>query len=367
MVQPMRRNRKKTLIFLIYMVVSVFSTRSNSESMRDYSRLLEFIALEDQEDPLYPFDDFQEEMDLESHLANVAFFEEHQKLLERIRRDLPGEDIQYRLEGMERRLLFVPETRQLYATLHESYCKKVVNEVLKKTGLENPFIRIESLLNERPEIPESENGVSAYLVHNLVKEYVAAYVFTGSGSRQVRVEVKGQEFVGEVGSFTTVVILEDDGRLAFTRVPFTIWQNSARNPYTALMVPAEETLHIALRDVTEMVIRRQMETQPVKDIKTLREIVDEWVAVEEGVVGGLVSILLPEILQKFMPGLVPHSLMIQDIEKKSRLHKYRYLKAGVSLARQMGHRRWLGMFQAAPTQVRVLLMKCPSVASASPG
>jgi hypothetical protein len=367
MAQRMPRNHKKTYIFFIFLLVSVFSTRSNSGSMRDYSPLLEFIALEDQEDPLYPFDDFQEEMDMESHLANVAFFEKHQELLESVRHDLPGEDIQYRLEGLERRLLFVPETRQLYATLYESYCKDVVNEVLEKTGLKNPFIRIASLLNERPDISESENGVSAYLVHNLVKEYVAAYVFSGRGSRQVRVEVKGQEFVGEVGSFTTDVLLEDDGRLTFARAPFTIWQNSARNPYTALMVPAEETLHIALRDVTEMVIRGQMETQPVKDVETLREIVDEWIAVEEGVVGGLVNILLPEILERFMPGLVPQALMIQDVEEKSKFHKYRYLKAGVSLARQMGHRKWLGMFQVAPKQVRALLKERPSVASLPPG
>ncbi len=363
MAQPMRCNHKKTLMLLLFVMISVFSTPSNTEPMRDYSPLLEFIALEDQEDPLYPFDDFQEEMDMESHLANVAFFEKHQELLERIRHDLPGEDIRYRLEGMERRLLFVPETRQLYATLYESYCKDVINEVLEKTGLENPFIRIASLLNERPEISESEKGVSAYLVHNLVKEYVAAYVFSGRGSRQVRVEVKGQEFVGEVGSFTTNVLLEDDGTLAFTQAPFTIWQNSARNPYTALMVPAEETLHIAVRGVTEMVIRGQMEKQAVKDVETLREIVDEWIAVEEGVVGGLVNTLLPEILERFMPGLVPQSLMIQDIEEKSRFQRYRYLKAGVSLARRMGHRKWLGMFQVAPRQVRALLMERPSVAS----
>jgi hypothetical protein len=359
----MRCNHKKTFILSIFVLVSVFSIRSNSEPGRDYSRLLEFIAMEDQEDPLFPFDDFQVEMDMESHLANVAFFQKHQELIERIRHDLSGEDIHYRLERMERRLLFVPETRQLYATLYESYCKDVINEVLAKTGLENPFIRIRSLQNARPEISESEDGVSAYLVHNLVKEYVAAYVFFGRGSRQVRVEVKGQEFVGEVGSFTTDFILEDDGRLAFTRAPFTIWQNSARNPYTALMVPAEETLHIAVRGVTEMVIREQMQEQPIKDVETLREIVDEWIAVEEGVVGGLVNTLLPEILERLMPGLVPQSLMIQDIEEKSGFHKYRYLKAGVSLARQMGHRKWLGMFQVAPKQVRALLMERLSVAS----
>jgi hypothetical protein len=64
-----------------------------------------------------------------------------------------------------------------------------------------------------------------------------------------------------------------------------------------------------------------------------------------------------------IPGLVPQSLLIQDIEEKSSLNKYRYLKAGVSLARQMGHRKWLHMFQVAPKQVRTLLLEFPSTAS----
>jgi hypothetical protein len=359
----MHRIDRKSAIFFIFLMTSVFPVLSHSAPLRDYSRLIQFILLEDRENPLFPFDDFQEQMDIESHADNVAFFQEHVDLLERIRHDLPGGDIEYKLAGMEQRLLFVPETRQLYATLYESYCKEVVKEILDKTGLDNPFARIETLLNAHPEIPESANGVSAYLVHNLAKEYIAVYVFSGHGSKQVRVELRSREFVGEVGSFTTDITLGDDGRLAFTRAPFTIWQNSATNPYTALMVPAEETLHIAVRGVTETVIKEQMALQPARDVETLREIVDEWIAVEEGVVGGLVNTLLPEILERLIPGLVPQSLVIQDIEEKSSLNRYRYLKAGVSLARQMGYRKWLNMFQAAPKRVRRLLRGSPSIAA----
>ena len=40
---------------------------------------------------------------------------------------------------------------------------------------------------------------------------------------------------------------------------YTIWQNSAQLTYNALIVPIEETLHIALRPYTEKAIRNEIE------------------------------------------------------------------------------------------------------------
>ena len=84
----------------------------------------------------------------------------------------------------------------------------------------------------------------------------------------------------------------------FKRKNYTIWQNSAENPYTALMAPVEETFHIALRDYTERAILEKLQTRSTHGIAEVNRIVDEWIAVEEAIAGGLVYGLLPEFLSK---------------------------------------------------------------------
>jgi len=68
---------------------------------------------------------------------------------------------------------------------------------------------------------------------------------------------------------------------------YTIWQTSARNPYSLLTVPVEETLHVLLRPYTHQAIRAQIATGLASESGVARTIVDEWLEVEEAVVGGL--------------------------------------------------------------------------------
>lgn len=330
-----------------------------SASLTNYSRLLEFIVLEDLDAPLYAFNDFAEGFDLESLTASMGYFEEHQGLLGKIREDLPGEFVRFRLDGFSHRLMFVPERRGEYSSLFETYCQDIIDEVLERVRLRNPLSRIETPLVARPDVSGSEGGVSAFLVHNLAKQYVAEYVFSGADSKQVRVELKGQVFVGEVGSFTTTLSLGEEGALDFERSPYTIWQNTARNPYTALIVPAEETLHVALRDYTIRAIKAELDAQPMKNVEELGRIAEEWIAVEEAIVGGVVHALLPGILRRYLPGLIPPAFVARDIEEKSRLDKYRYLRPAVSLARQMGPERMMTIFMEAPAQFREFLCRHP--------
>ena len=52
--------------------------------------------------------------------------------------------------------------------------------------------------------------------------------------------------------------IKKDGTIEFERNNYTIWQNSAQLPYNALIVPIEETLHIALRPHTEKAIQDEL-------------------------------------------------------------------------------------------------------------
>jgi hypothetical protein len=321
-------------------------------SPRDYSRLVEFIGLADVEKPFLAFQDFQEEFDEPSHKANLEYFAEHPDLLTKIYQDLGSDQVRWKLDNLMYRLVFVPERRVEYASLYESYCRDVIGYILDRTKLSNPFLNVRTLQEEKPEVPQ--RGVTAYLVHNLAKEFVASYVFFNQEHKTISIELTGKIFSGIVGSYTTNIYLRADGKFDFEKDKYTIWQNSAANPYTALMVPAEETLHVAVREHTNRAIKEQLTKNPIKSVDELQNIVQEWIAVEEGLVGGLVYSLLPHFLRKHVKNL-PSSSVKADMEFKSTLQKYRYLPKGIELVKRFGCETALSLHANAPTKVKDLL------------
>jgi hypothetical protein len=319
----------------------------------DYSRLVEFIGLADVAKPLFVFRDFQEEFDAASHKANLEYFAEHPDLMTKIYQDLGSDEVRWKLDNLIHRLVFVPERREEYASLYESYCRDVIGYILDKTKLKNPFLDIRTLQEEKPEMPQ--RGVTACLVHNLAKEFVARYVFFGQDSKKISIELTGKIFSTTVGSYTTNIYLREDGKFAFEKDRYTLWQNSAANPYTALMVPAEETLHVGVREHTNRAIREQLTQNLVNSVDELQNFVQEWIAVEVALVGGLVYALLPHFLSKHLRNLPPSSID-EDMEFKSRLQEYRYLPQGIELVKRFGIETALNMHANEPARVKELLM-----------
>lgn len=319
-----------------------------------YSHLVEFIKLEDKENPLYVFSDFENDFDEDCHGANLEYFSDRPDLVRRIRKDLGDGEIRWRLDALKGRLLFVPEIRKAYATEFENYCNDVIDYVLKRTNLRNPYHKIMTLHHERPEVPDS--GVTAFLVHNIAKEFTARYIFSNKGHKKVKIDLRGIVFVGEVGSYTTKISLQGNGKVEFLRDSYSIWQNSAKNPYTALTVPVEETLHIVLRKHTERAIGEQVKIDSVKSIKGLESIAEDWIAVEEAIVGGMVQVLVPCFIRSCVPNL-PYSFIQEDIESKGELQKYRLLRKGVEIVESMGYKRALKMYSNDPMEFKKLLMQ----------
>jgi len=320
----------------------------------DYTRLLDLIELEDGEKPLYVFSDFEREFDEDSHEANLDYFNQHPELIERIRKELGGEEIRWRLDTLMHRLLFVPETRKEYATIFENYCKHVIGYVLDKTNLNSPYRKLQTLDQESPIIGDS--GITVFLVHNLAKEFVARYIFSNKRRKKVKIDLRGIVFLGTVGSYTTKVYLGDNGKLEFRRDNYTIWQNSAKNPYTALTVPVEETLHIALREHTEIAIKEQLERNSVESAEGLENIVEDWIAIEEAIVGGLVHTLFPPFIIRCLPNF-PYFLIEEDMKSKSEFKKYRFLKKGIEVVESVGYEKALKMYSNDPMEFRKLLMQ----------
>ena len=162
--------------------------------------------------------------------------------------------------------------------------------------------------------------------------------------KKLRSDLNGRIILGEVGSCSSFITFMDNGGFKFTRNNFTVWQNSAENPYTALMTPVEKTLHILLRENAERMIKEKIDRIPVKNMQNVQNIADEWISVEEAVVGGLVYVLFPDFAKQYLRNL-PVSLIDEDIETKYSFFKYKYLKKGISLVKSLGYEEAIRMYR----------------------
>ncbi|MGD8666019.1 MAG: hypothetical protein PVI38_04465 [Desulfobacterales bacterium] len=327
----------------------------NAEITNDYTRLLELIQLDDRQQPLYAFNDFEEDFDRASYRATRQYLNEHPGLIERIKRTLKGGKLRWKLKNLKHRLLFVPENRPEYASLYKNYCLDVIHAILDKTGFDNPYDSIQTLNHGKPEIHGAKDGVTAYVVHNLAKEYVSTYVFSNQTDKKVKIELKGQLYSGEVGAYSSTLVISKDGTIEFLKDKYTIWQNSAENPYTALMVPAEETLHITLREHTERAIRNTLVGMDPQNPKNAQKIVEDWIAVEEAVIGGIVFLLLPPILEDHLVEL-PESWIAQDRDAKIQFERYRYLERGIAVVEKIGYQEAIRLYSADPAAFRDLIL-----------
>jgi len=344
-------------IILSIILIGVFSQSApcaNTELKTDYSRLVELIKIEDKQLPLYVFQDFENDFDAESHRAVLDHLNNHPDLIQGIKTELGETSLRWRLADLEYRVLFVPEKRAEYAALYESYCQDVVSDLLEMTNLENPFNVILTLKGEKPDISEGQ-GVSAFLVHNLVKEFSGTYIFFNQTQKKVKIQLEGKVFSGEVGFYSTDLYMKEDGSFEFVNDNYTIWQNSAKNPYTALIVPVEETLHVSLREHTQQAILESLEKEKVHGLKGARKIAEDWVSVEEGIVGGLVHSLMPRILDNYLDP-IPSRLVEKDLVTKSQLIKYRYLERGIELVKDLGYQKALHLYKTDPTRFRDMLI-----------
>lgn len=303
--------------------------------------------------PRYAFGGFETGFDPKIHAKNLEYLKTHPDLLEQIRSDLGGREFQWRLKSISHRLLYATETRTEYIAQFESYCRDVIDEVLCVLELPNPYLRIVTLTPESPFL-ETAEGFNAYIVSDLAKEYQATYEFSNTDDKTVTIELSGQYSTGEVGAYSSLLTIDNDGKIHFTHDTYTIWQNSARNPYTVLMAPVEETLHFLLRESTEAAIKRAVETRGCRSRKETETIVDDWISVEEAIVGGLVYHLLPPILERQV-GPIPEALISSDIETKEQFLKYNKLGQGIRLVGTKGTKACLELYLENPEAVRDLL------------
>lgn len=340
------------ILVIPLMMVGIGTVRAAPQPSSGYSGLVDWIAAEPSENPLRALGDLETAFSNQAHQSNLDYIQQNPDLIATIKSELKSTELSWELVESKRRMLAVPERRSAYAELFETYCREIIDYLMVATGLQNPFEAIFTLdPNTVPDMT-AESGVSALLVHNLAEEFVYTYAFHGSDQGSIAVELNQTLFVGELGSYTSTLITREDGSIAFEPQRMTVWQNSAANPYSVLMVPAEETFHILLRAATEQAIQSDFGNR--QNHRDITQIVEEWVAVEEAIAGGLVYQLLPAFLEQHVVGF--QTVWIEtDLVEKDRMTRYRYLKRGIQVVKQLGVAGAMTLYQGNPNQFRALL------------
>ena len=325
----------------------------------NYHDLTVLLGPPDPSEDFVALTDFEANYEKSAHMASIEYLNAHPELVGRICNDLGTEKVNWTLKELSHRLMYAPERREAVSEQFTSYCRETIADVLDQTGLANPYNEITVLPDERPTDPP-EKGIDAYIVKDLAREYEARYEFSASEGKRVAVDLTGQIQLNEVGSYASYLhYSEEHKRWEFTEDRHTIWKCASTNPYTVLMTPLEETLHIALRKHTEQAIMTAIEAATAAPTqREVEQIVEEWMAVEEAVVGGLVYKLAPDVVLKRVPDL-PLKWIDDDLKTKDRFEKYRLLRKGIAWVEAVGLRESIQRYAKDPAAVRCQLIKQP--------
>jgi hypothetical protein len=321
--------------------------RNLFQSLGSSSRTGEFIA----------FTDFAKDPEYTDRGASLDYLSARPDLIERIRGDLGSREIRWQLEDLSSRLLYVPENREEVAGLFTDYCRETIHDLLDRTGLANPYCSISTSGND-PAGQQQDQGIKAVIVQDLAREYVARYLFSGNTEKRIKVDLSGRTTIDEVGSYTSYIhYSEENGGWRFLHDRQTVWKSVSANPYTVLMTPLEETLHIALREHTEKAILAAINGLPeTPSLQQIHALVEGWLAVEEAIVGGLVYSLIPEVVIRRIPDL-PRAWIEDDLVTKAKFPKYRLLPRAIKLVRDFGLKESIQLYRQDPVAARKLLEK----------
>ncbi|MEJ2154244.1 MAG: hypothetical protein P8X96_02830 [Desulfobacteraceae bacterium] len=327
------------------------------ETTTDYVRLLDYIQEEDLGDPLMVFGGIEENFDRRLNRENLAYINANRKLLQKIQSRLSGDHLRWQLSTSFKQVLVVPEQRAEYAQLFEQYCREAVDFLLSRIHQPNPYRTIATLTGPLPDPRQTEqDGIAAYLVHNIADEYIEEYLFFDQENDQAKVKIKlsNREFDGKIGSYTSKLKIGAENQFEFIREPFTVWQNSAQNPYNVLIVPIEETLHIILRSATEQAMREELTRLNPEKLQEVQSVLNYWMAVEEAVVGGLVWQIMPDLLDHVTKGISAFP-MAQTMAERHSHEQYRFLGKGIDLVTRLGVDESIQLYQTSAKEFQTRL------------
>ena len=367
------------IITLLFLTIFFMSSNGHCDtpalgtitSQDDFSPLLAYIAMEDLQEPLVSFEQFEGDFDRGLNQENLAHLNQNKALLQKIKSRLKGDTLRWKLASSLKQRFVVPEKRPQYATLFEQYCRQSVDYLLERLEVPSPYSQILTLGDTMPhqwQEGKAADGIKVFLTHNVIDEYVEEYEFfstddgasskdegspNGEGSK-IKIKIRNRAFAGQIGSYTSDLVIGEDSQFEFVHNAFTLWQNSAKNPLNVFIVPIEETLHILLRSSTETAIGDQLKQIKPQKIEQVENVIDHWMAVEEAIVGGLVAQLMPEIFSRFLPETKQDALT-QALEQRLDKSQYRYLDNGIHAVADMGLDQAVRLYRSDPKRFNKLV------------
>lgn len=309
----------------------------------------------EREGPMLVFRDFAADPDVEvdQHIRTQLGL--RKDLLGQLRKKIGFEkQVRLSVEDIQVRLMFVPQLLEGHAAAYQHYCRDITDFLFEVNRMENFYAAISSPRESYP--PVSETGISAFLVHRLAKDYRAVCKFTAESGRSVTYKATGAIFSNHLGAVDLEIRSMASEQFDLARKPFTIWQNNTENLYTLMSVPVEETLHYQLGKATDREIATFMKNHPPENLSAAQRLAEEWMAVEESVVGGLVHRVLEHycILHHMaIPATAPEKtpLLVPP------LHQYRYRKQGIQLVENLGFQEAMALYMNSPSDFRDQLFR----------
>ena len=350
-----------------FIVTGPVVAMNTPNSTTNYIRLLDYIQEEDLSDPLMVFGGIEENFDRRLNKENLAYINTNSELLEKIQSHLSGDHLKWQLNTSFKQLWVVPEHRNEYAQLFERYCREAVAYLLRRINQPNPYSNIATLKGPLPNPRQTDqDGITAYLVHNIADEYIEEYLFfdQDDDATQIRIKLSNREFDGKIGSYTSKLKIGAENQFEFISENFTVWQNSAQNPYNVLIVPIEETLHIILRKATEQAMHEELKNLKPEKLNEVKDVIDHWMAVEEAVVGGLVWQIMPGLLDHLIQGDSEFPLA-QTMAERDVHEQYRFLGKGINLVTRLGVDKTIHLYQNSAKKFQTELIETrPEIVSA---
>lgn len=332
--------------------------KSWSDSFKEgYTYIAALPTLPTLGSPLLVLRDFQSDSDMEVKRRIYRHIAEDRDLVRQIKQKIGfDQKVTMTIKSLDIRLLYVPELRKNYSSAYEIYCRRVIDHILTKTHTENIYRYISSPVVPMPKV--GKRGITAFLVHQLGKEYQAECCFTAEDGTSTRYQIKGACFSNRLGAVEVVIESPAENEFRIRRNNISIWQNRSDNFYSLLQIPVEETFHYILGPCTDLKIVDELRRKKIDTVVEVEKLADHWLAIEEAIVGGLVYLLLKEYTPKY-----GFTVSNRDVERallaKENLVRYRYRKVGIKRVVEMGFKRAFELYTSNPAEFQTSLTTPP--------
>lgn len=320
----------------------------------DLEQIAQIADLPSRKGPLLVFRDYMTDPDveIERHIRRQLIG--RKDLFAQIKKRIGFKKrIILKIEEIQVRLQFIPQARGGPGMAYHRYCLDITDSIFSMNGMDTFYSSITSPEKSHPTI--SHDGISAFLVHRLAKDFRATCRFTTESGKSIKTRLSGAIYSNHLGAVDLEIEAVASGQFKLARKPFTIWQNDTDNLYTLMAIPAEETLHYLLGRATDREISTRFQKRPPESLADARKIAEEWMALEESAVGGLVDRVLRRYCREhYSKGSDFFGSNLQATVPE--LNQYRYRKRGLQLVADLGFQPAMDLYLDSPSRFREHLL-----------